>query len=332
MKGERKQFSAGKRVRFRLEHAGLLTLAWAVPKFPRKTVQRFGHALGWLAHHLSPALRRVARENLDAAFADTKSPAEKRRIAQVSLQTVAATLLTLFWSPRLSREHLDEFVDLDTASLERVRALKAQGKPIIFVTLHYGDWEMIGLATGFYGIPVTVVQEAMKNEPMEQIFVRLRSVSGHRLVPSRFAATTLLKTLKRGGCIALLIDQNATRKRGGVWLDFFGLPVFNTAAIGTLALHSGAAIVPGVAHPLPGGRVRIVYGPEIQYMPTGDYDADTRAINQKCLRYCEQAICNAPEHWMWSYKRWTPRATVEQGRYPAYSRYVADIAPRDAIV
>jgi len=125
----------------------------------------------------------------------------------------------------------------------------------------------------------------------------------------------------------VLIDQSATRFRRGVWLDFFGLPVFNTAASGLLALKTGAGILGGVAYPLPDGRVKLSYGPEITFTPTGNDEADIRAINQECLKYCEGVIRENPELWMWCYKRWGYRPTPEQGRFPSYSRYVANIAP-----
>ena len=327
MKAARKPVSATKRLRHRLE-AGLLgAVAWLIPKFSRPAAQRLGRAAGSLAYRLSPKLRRIALANLATAFGDTLARARKKEIARRSLQNVGATLLGLFWAPRLTRENLDRFVELDRESFALVEKIRASGRGIIFVTLHYGDWEMLGLATGFYGIPVTIVQEAMKNERIEELFGKLRGSSGHRIVPSRYAAMTLLKTLKRGGAIALLNDLNATRKRGGVWLDFFGLPVFSNAAAGALAVHTGAAIVGSVAHPLPDGRVRIVYGPEITSAMTGDKEADARILNEKCLEFCEQVIRQQPEHWMWTYKRWTPRATPEQGRYPKYSRYLPDIAP-----
>ena len=72
---------------------------------------------------------------------------------------------------------------------------------------------------------------------------------------------------------------------------------------------------------MPDGRARIVYWPEIVHEPTGNKEADARAINQKCLAFCESVIREQPEHWLWSYKRWKVRPTPEQGRYPYYSVY-----------
>jgi Kdo2-lipid IVA lauroyltransferase/acyltransferase len=317
MKGRRKQFSAGKRLRFRLETLALRIVAWLVPKFPRRSVQRFAHGVGWLAYHLLRRERRIALANLDLAFDTSKSREEKESIARASVQNFAATVLCLFWAPRLTPAVVDKLAEVEPEGLHRVRELKAHGKPIIFITLHYGDWELLGLASGFLAIPMTVVQEAMRNEALEEVFGPLRGRSGHRIVPNRFAGVTLLKTLKRGGNIALLNDLNATAKRGGVWLDFFGVPVFNNAAAGALALRSGAAIVCGVAHPLPDGRTRIVYYPAIECSPTDD----AKAINQQALNLCEAVIRAAPEHWLWSYKRWKFRPSEDWGNYPFYSRY-----------
>lgn len=317
MKAERKQFSLGKRVRFRFEYAALRFLEWLIPHFSRRFVQRLGHALGALAWRISPELRRISLQNLALAFGDRPQNAA---IGRTSMQNVAATVLTLFWNSRVDRTKYHELIEINPESVETIRQLHGRGKGVIAFTCHFGDWELLGMTIGFLIYPMTVVQEAMHNESLESIFARLRGVSGNKPIPNRFAGTALLKALKRGGFIALLIDQNATRRRGGVWLDFFGLPTFSTAAPALLAEHTGAAVLAGVAIPLRNGRVRLEFH-EIQRDPLA-------TLNQRCLAYCEQAIRDYPECWMWSYKRWTPRATPEQGRYPDYSRYWPDLVEK----
>lgn len=327
MKAERKPISAGKQLRFHLEVAGLRALEWLVTRFSRRAVTRAGRAVGSLAYYLAPDLRRIALANLDIAFGDTKSSAEKRRIARASLQNFGRTLFGLFWSSRLTRENFEQFVTLDQPSLEMALAVQARGTGMVVFTPHYGDWELLGQACGWYGILMTIVQEAEQNVAVEEILGRLRGVSGHRLVPGKSAAYGLLKALKRGGTSGMLVDVNATRRQGGDWLEFFGLPVYSPTAAGGLTRHTGAAIMPCVATPLPDGRIQIVYGPEITWQRTGDADADIRAINQQCLAFCERTIRAAPEFWFWSYKRWKLRPTPDQGRYPAYSRFNPRVAP-----
>lgn len=313
-------FPLRKRARFRLETVLVRFLAWAMPRLSRRTVWRLGRGIGWLGYYLLSLQRRIALANLDLAFGSNKTGSEKERIARASSQNFATTMLAQFWAPRLTRETLDEVVEMDAEGLRLVRDLRAKDRPIIFIALHYGNWELLGLATGFIGIHTTIVTKTMRNAGLERIFGRLRAQSGHDIVSSRHAGVKLLKALERGDCIALLIDQHVSLRAGGIWCEFFGAPVLTTSLMARLALRSGAAIVGGVAHPLGDGRARIVYGPEIPVEPSGDNEADVQRITQQCLQFCERTIRERPELWLWSYKRWKVRPQQEMGRYPFYSR------------
>jgi KDO2-lipid IV(A) lauroyltransferase len=303
-----------------VEGVSVRVLALLIPRLSRATILRLGRALGWVGYYSLPNQRRVALANLDVAFGDTKTRREKRRIARGSFQNFAATMLAQFSARELTRETLDEIAEVDAAGLELINRIRSQRRGIILITLHYGDWELLGLATGFYGIQMTLVTKTMRNPALENIFGPLRAQSGHRIISSRRAGAKLLRALKRGECVGLLIDQHVGLRAGGIWCDFFGMPVLATPTIARLALHSGAAIVACVAHPLPDGRSRIVYGPEIQYQTSGNVEADVKNITQLCLQFCEATIRNHPEPWLWSYKRWKARPHQEQGRYPFYSR------------
>jgi Kdo2-lipid IVA lauroyltransferase/acyltransferase len=319
-----KPLSLWKRIRFRLEWLALELLAALVPLLSHKMLMRFANGLGWLAFHLAAGERHIALTNLDIAFGSSKSMEEKRRIARGAFQTFARSSLSLFWARRPYDTTLSQLVEFDPASVQLVKEAQARGKGIIFITLHYGNWELIGLATPLLGIPSTIVTEQTRNLHVKDIFERLRGRTGNRIILQRFAVAKLFKALKRGESIALLIDLNALPSRGGVWLDFFGKPVFSYSAAAGLALHTGAAILGGVAHPLANGRIRIEYGPEIPCVHTGDEEADLRTLSQQCLRLCEDVIRQKPEYWLWFYRRWKFRPTKERGSFPEYSRYIED--------
>ena len=316
------QLSTWKRFRFRLEALGVRLLAGIVPLLPRGLVWRTGTAVGWLAYFALPVARKLARANLDMVYGTTMPAAEKSRIARLSCQNFAKTLITFFWSPRLNRQSLEKIVEIDEAGLRLVRDLQAQGRPIIFITLHYGDWELLGLTTGSLDIPLTIPTRTMRNTAMEEVFARLRALTGNRIISRRHAVGKLLKALQRREAVALLIDQHVPATLGGIWCQFFGVPALSTPATAQLALHSGAAIVGGVAHPLPGGRYRITYGPVIDTTPTGDKSADIQAITQRCLDFCESVIRARPEFWLWSYMRWKHRPHAELKTFPYYSRHL----------
>lgn len=319
--------SRWKRFRYQLEAVAVGVLAWLMPRLPYGVVRRLGAALGCLGYYLLANERRIARANLDVAFGDTKSPAEKERIARLSFRNFGATLFKLFWAPRLNRERLGKHVEPNVDRLLCIHELQRRGKGVLFVTLHFGDWELLGLATAVYGMPMNVVTETMRNTALERVFVRLRTVTGNNIVQQRAAALKIYKALKRGEIVAMLIDLNAPEETGGMWLEFFGLPVFNNVAVAALALRSGAAIIGCYAHPLPDGRLKVVFGPEIAYTPTGDYETDIHTISQQCLTFCENIIRTHPEFWLWSYKRWKHRRDAGDTRYPFYTS-TAVLPPR----
>jgi Kdo2-lipid IVA lauroyltransferase/acyltransferase len=292
---------------------------WFIPFLPHRAVRRSGRCLGWLSYGLLGKQRRVALANLDVAFGDTKTRPQKAQIARASFQSFGVTMLGLLWSARITPALATQIVEVHDTSLQLIRDCMARGKGVIFIMMHYGDWELQGPAFGFREIPMTVIAREMRNPALERIFVHLRSRWGHRVVAGPHAMLRVLKTLKRGGCVGVLIDQHVGLPYGGTWCDFFGLPVLTGSTIGQLEQHSGAAIVTTIAQPLPGGKT-LIDCHELIHQSSGDAQADIHTISQRCLEFCETTIRNRPEHWLWSYKRWRVRPCPELGRYPEYSR------------
>lgn len=319
-----------KRFRHRLEAVGFRLATEALSWLPYSTVRRLANALGWCAYHLAQRPRRIALANLDVAFGDTKTRAEKERIALCSMQNFANSMLTLMWSRRASPEKLNRLVEVDAESMERAREVLARGKGVVCVTLHYGNWELFALAAGTHGFPLHIVTETLRNTALEQQLQRLRSATGNRIVPQKGAAMKLLRALRCGEVVILITDLNPPVEGGGEWLEFFGLPAFSNVAAAALAVRTGAPLFSCHAIPLAEGRIRVVYGPEIPYTVTGDWETDLERISQQCLAHFEQLIRQRPELWLWSYKRWKHRRDQDDPRYPFYTSKGVLSLPRRA--
>ena len=294
---------------------------FVIPRLSRNVAMGFAGILGWVGYALAGEDRRVAYANLDIVFNDRISRREKRRIVRAAFQNIGRNLVNLFWSPRITKDNFRRFIEIDEAAADHARRQQAVGKGLIVICPHYGEWELMSLALGFAGLPYTTVAEPTKNPVIEETIGRLRSGSGHTVVHPRFAVLKLFKTLGRGGTVGVLVDVNARRGRGGVWLEFFGLPVFNSAAVAELALRTGAGIIFGYAEPIPGKRARVVVTAEIPVDRTGDHDHDVKATSQRCLDECAKLIRDKPDHWLWTYKRWKRRPAPEIGNFPFYSKY-----------
>lgn len=310
-----------KRFRYRAEALFLAAVLRAVLLLPRQAVLAMGRAAGLVCYALFGEDRRVAYANLGIVFGDTKSRREKGRIVRSAFKNLGSAMLGLAWAPRLNPSNFRRWIDASPETEANLRTLRESGRGVVFVTAHYGDWEMGSLATAYLGSPFMGVAEPMRNPTFQDVITRLRTSAGHTTIPPRFAAVKLFRHLSRGGAVAVIADVNGRRGRGGVWLDFFGLPVFNGSAGIELALRTNAAVVFGYGKPLPGGRVELVIEKEMVPIRTGDRDADVLAMNQRCVDRCAELIREHPEWWLWTYKRWKRRPTPERGKFPFYSKY-----------
>ncbi len=324
------RISAGKRLRFVVERIVFAGVAAVVPRLSRRGVRWLARALGTGFWAVSARSRQIARANLALAFGDAFTAADQNRIGRDSCRQFCATMLSLLWLPARNHQRFDELWEVDAAEWARLRELRARGQGIIFVIPHLGDWEALGLLTGRAGLPTTVVMEMPANPAVGERIRQLRASTGNTVIPQRGAAPKLLRALRRGGAIALLIDLNADPRTGGVWVEFFGKPVYNNAAAAWLALRSGATLVLATGRPARDtGKLRATFTPLPDVPRTGNDAADVQALSQFCLRRCEEVIREAPGMWMWTYKRWKYHPPGQPAGYPFYTRpFVGAMPPK----
>ncbi len=292
-----------------------------VPRFSFQAMQHIGGAIGSMAYFLLAEPRRIAMANLDIAFGESLTLAEKRRIARSAFENFAMTMVSLFWMPRLNRRNIHDLIAWNEADLDRVRGILTNGRGVMFVGPHYGNWELMGQLMSQRGFPITTAVQQARNPVVSETINRLRGSAGLRIMPQRFAGIRILKALKRGECSLVLVDLNATRHGGAFWTDFFGLPVLTNSAIAGLAVRANAAVIPIVSIPRKGDRALAIIGEEITADAPVDDDDAIQQISRKALRFCEEIIRNDPRHWLWTYKRWKRRPSAEQGGFPYYSKY-----------
>jgi len=285
------------------------------------------HFFSWLLASIGYATcsedRQVALANLDLAFGDAMSPEEKRRIARASFDTLARNLCDLVWAGGAKPEALLNLVDFSDAHRFITQELQVADKGIVFILPHLGSWELGGLACGLIGIPLTTIAEPGTNPHIDDMITIARRSTGHKIVPPRNSMLTMVRAAMRRQPVALFIDVNARRGRGGIWLDFFGVPVYQSVAAAELAIRSNGKIVCSLPSNEPGGRVRVQFLALIDAADTiaTDHEGRVRELSEKTLRVYEAYIREHPDQWLWTYKRWKRRPCPERGKYPFYSKY-----------
>lgn len=290
----------------------LVLLAYAVvPLLPRRAIVALARGAGRAAYGITRSLRRIAEANLDLAFGEAKSPAEKRRLAIASFQGAALVLLDLLWFSRFSAQRVRKFVRLDESvqpCFERV--------PLIAVTAHIGNWEVFGQALSLHGAPLASVVAPIKNSAADWVVNRARRRTGQSVIRKQGAGRALLRELKRGGRTAILIDQNTLPLLGGEFVPFFGLDVPVSKAASLLSLRSDASVIVGWCVPDGHGYYTGYCLPPFRPAEEG---MDEHDVTARLTAMLQEVIAQCPEYWMWSYKRWKYIPEGSDGRsYPFY--------------
>lgn len=273
--------------------------------------------IGTVAYWGDKRGRKTAQENLRCAFGDRYTQAERARIARGSYQNFARTFLDLFWSAKLTADTWQRhfIINITDPAAEE----KARNNGAVWVTPHYGNFELISQVWGFRGFPFTVVAQDFKNPAITHIFKRLREQSGHTFISQDNAMIKLMKALKRKGHAGLLTDLNIVPGKAAAAIQCFGLWTCVPTLHVELAKRLGLSIITGVCRPLPDGRYEANLFEAIE--PTSE--DDTREMTQRVWDRFETAIRDHPECWLWMYKHWRYRPknqTAEQdAAYPAYS-------------
>ena len=283
------------------------------PRLSRATVVALARFLGWVAWHVARRDRRVALANLDLAFGVGLSRRQKHAVALESFRTFARVALDYFWFSRDGAERACRYVALD----ESVMPWLEEGA-LIAVTAHFGNWEILGQVAARRGVPLASVAKPVRNPLVDAEVNKLREASGQSIIPRAGALKSLVRILKNGGKVALVLDQDTRVTEGGVFVDFFGVQVPVSSAPAALALKLEIPIVPAFSLYEGGGRFRSYALAPL--MPATIRGKTVAEITQLITTAIEQEIRRVPGQWLWMYKRWKRRMPgVDPSRYPFYA-------------
>jgi KDO2-lipid IV(A) lauroyltransferase len=204
--------------------------------------------------------------------------------------------------------HLDRFRvyekggRVEHTGTELVDPILAAGRPILFVSAHFGNWEVATLAATQRGLEVAQIYRAANNPYVDALVAEFRSIIGSELIPKgAVAARRSMEALKGGRHLALLVDQ---KMNDGIAVPFFGRDAMTAPAVAQLAMRYNAAIIPARVERLSGAHFRLTVFPEIEHPRSGDRRADTLAIMTRVNAVIESWIRERPEQWFWLHRRW----------------------------
>ncbi|MEW5737872.1 MAG: lysophospholipid acyltransferase family protein [Myxococcota bacterium] len=290
-----------KRFRRAVRYVFVRALVGALSLLPVKWAAGLGERVGALAAVLARRERRKALASLARAFPE-KPEAERLALMKACFRHLGRMAGELVCVRQIDAR-VDEWVDWTPDSRAAFDECLGRKKGVVFVTGHVGNWELLARRAGLAGYPVFTIAREASDPRTTALIERFRSSGGVRPIwrGRTSAAKEMLRTLKQGSFLGLLIDQD-TRVQS-VWVPFFGHLAKTPRAAADLALRTGAAVMTGFCHRVDKHRYRIVMR-EVQ-VPDGDGDdAQVTALTAALTKGIEDAIREHPEQWVWMHERW----------------------------
>jgi len=299
-------------MRRKLEYAAAWPFIKILGTLPRPLARAFAIGISQVVYLLHFRLRQVGMRNLAMVFPE-KTVAERKRILRGVFTSLGRQLAELCQFPRYTPENIDQVVVYD--GLENYERAYARGKGVLFLTGHFGGWELSAFAHSLHGHWLHVVMRPMDNPYLDRLLQRYRTMFGNKTVAKDDFVRGLLAAMKAGETVGILMDTNMTPPQG-IFVDFFGIPACTASGLARIALRTDAAVVPGFTIWDPAlQKYRLRFDPALELIRTGELEADIVANTQMFTKVIEDYVRKYPDQWLWVHRRWKTRPEGEKGLY-----------------
>lgn len=265
-------------------------------------------ALGSLAYVFATKSRKITIRNLTMAYGPEKTPVQIRRMAREVFYFMgknAGDIIRAF--PITDEAKLRKFLVVNGS--ESAIKTYEQKRGVLLMTAHLGAFELAATQMALLGMKPMIIGTALKDPRLTALVWKQRSKIGATAIERGKESIRLLKNLKSGGTVGILIDQD-TRVQS-IFVNFFGVPCATPVGAAVLALKTGAAVVPVFVHLREDGMQEINFYPEIELIRTGNESEDIRVNTQKFNDVIEAEIRKHPTQWVWMHERWKTRPGEE---------------------
>lgn len=298
--------------RDRVEYLAAVAVLKFLGVLPRPVSRAVCEVLALGSYYIWPRLRQVGLFNLGLAFPDMPERTRRRVLFQ-AFRNFGRMLADFASFPGLNRGNIDRLIVYD--GFEHYQAARDRGRGVIFLTGHFGNWELSSFAHSLYGYPLNFTVRQMDNPLLDALITRYRTLSGGRPVEKNDFARRALQALKQGEAVGVLMDTNMLAGEG-IFVELLDRLACTTTAPARLARKTGAALVLGLAiwdRAL--GKYRLRFEP-VDWIEDEDTEEEIRRNTAHFTKLLEGYIRRYPDQWLWVHRRWKTRPPGEPPLYP----------------
>jgi KDO2-lipid IV(A) lauroyltransferase len=278
-------------------------------RFKVESVLGFANFLGdMMWKHYGRGKQRTI-DHLKASYPE-KDDAWIEQTGRRSFQHIVMLTVDMLFTPRLVKrdnwEQYSTYIDL-----ERTKWLIQGGQPVLMVTGHYGNFEIMGYLMGLFGFKTYSVARPLDNRFISKYLYSIREKAGQNIIDKKGASEHMQQMIEEGANIGFIADQDAGRK--GVFVDFFGRKASTYKSIGLLAMQYNMPISVACCRRV---ENRFFFEIEIQrlIMPEewADKDKPLEWVTAEYTKAIEDFVRKDPSQYWWLHRRWKHRPKEER--------------------
>jgi Kdo2-lipid IVA lauroyltransferase/acyltransferase len=277
-----------------------LVVVFILRKLPRSLERAFFRFVAYLGYLFARKTNKIIETNLNFVFNNSLSKTEIKSIQKYSYFNLVLWAQSMIENLDLTDEELRNTVSIENVDI--IENLKKQETPLIFISAHYGNIEILSSYINRFVIPVYQVARESNFQEIDEFIVKAREASGSKIIFRSGAIKTLVKAMIRKEAVSLIIDQNIN-SREGEEVEFLGKLAYQSSSSANLSRKFGAYIIPIAVFNQDNYNYKIkVYEPIIP-IKTEDEKEDIKRIAQLEANAISAIIYEDKKQWFWAHKR-----------------------------
>jgi Kdo2-lipid IVA lauroyltransferase/acyltransferase len=297
-----------RKVRYTFVYRGVQFLIFLSTLMPRVAWIKLCGVLGKIGYHFASESRSLVIKHLTIAYGQEKNKNEIHALAKKVFEYLGKNSGDILRATKVENlTQLEEF--LVVSGYGNFEAAYAKGKGVIFLTCHLGAFDLQVSTMALKGLNPNIIGTPLKDERLNDLLWNYRNKYGANAIERGRETFRLIKVLKSGGSVALLIDQDTKVKSR--FVKFFGKDAATPVGATVLALKTGAAVVPTFVYLGKDWKQHMEILPEVKLEVSGDDEADMVNNTQLLTTITENIIRQHPEQWVWMHERWKTRPGEE---------------------
>lgn len=259
-----------------------------------------GRRLGSLGPYINRKRWRIAYANIKCALGNKYSPQQLKKISKQTYKHMGQGIIEILLLPKMDKAYVERNFEFE--GFENMDNALKLGKGAIFLTAHFGSWEVAASALPINGYVFKGIAREQKPYLINNMLNSFREAHGCKMISKGMPIREILKALRNNEIVGMLVDQDAGKT--GILTDLFNKPASWNRGVMQFALRTGCKILPGFAHKKGGAKIKFVTHKPIVFPEHGTEEDKIKEGFRQYAAILEESIRKSPDQWLWQHRRW----------------------------